>query len=1068
MTLLRKLVASLCALVAGELKFAGDLIQEIFMVARVLLRQSLWRRILCLLPILLCFTTQGGNAPNQSISFNRDIRPILSDKCFYCHGPDVGHRKGKLRLDIREEAVKKEAFVPGKPKESELVRRIFESNPDDVMPPPEANKPLTPAQKELLRRWIAAGAKYEGHWAYEKPVKPTLPAKSNPIDWLVQSRLHAVQLSPSAEADGRTLVRRLYFDLLGLPPKPEEVEAFTRDKSPDAYARLVEKLLTSPHYGERMAMGWLDMVRFADTVGYHSDNQRNIWPYRDYVIRAFNENKPFDVFTREQIAGDLLPQSNQEQKVGSAFNRLLLSTEEGGAQPKDYEARMLTDRVRAVGAVWLGQTIGCAQCHDHKFDPIKSRDFYSMGAFFADIKEPIIGRREDGMFVPKDKSQAAELAKHEAEVNRLENDFNAPHPELRDAFAKWDREQSENAIQDKLWLLLTPTKAESVGGDKLQIKPDHSVLVSGKKKPDTDTYTLLLTNLPVQIQGLRLEALPDDSLPAHGPGRAENGNFVLTRVVAIIQRTNGTSEIIAFASARASFEQTFAAENNSDKRWSAASVIDPQAKGEFTGWAILPEVGKPQQLILDCGHPLSINAGDTLKLELLQNHGHGSHTLGHFRISTTAAASAVRGRFVLSHAKEISDLLNLPVEKRDQAQKDKLWDEFKKLTPELANLRTELAAARKTRSEFEATIPRCLVSIADEKPRTVRILPRGNFLVETGDIVQPAFPGYLRASWQNFDKPHLTRLDLANWLVSDENPLTARVTMNRLWKQFFGVGLAKPLDDFGAQGESPKNQELLDWLACEFRESRWDVKHMVRLLVNSRTYKQTSILSKKARTVDPYNREFSAQGRSRLDAELVRDNALALCGLLVPRIGGPSVKPYQPAGYWENLNFPTREWEHSAGDGLYRRGLYTWWQRSYLHPSLVAFDAPSREECCAERNRSNIPQQALVLLNDPTYVEASRVLAARILLEGGSETEARLRWAWRLALNRVPRRDELATSRSLLTKHLAEYRNDPKLAEALLHVGAAPLTEKCDPAELAAWTSVARLILNLHETITRN
>lgn len=1022
--------------------------------------------VIVLLQAIACGSAQCGPAPGQPISYNRDIRPILSDNCFFCHGPDAKKRKGKLRLDVREVAISREAIVPGKPQESELVRRIFASNPDDLMPPPESNKKLSPAQKELLRRWIAADAKYEGHWAYQKPVKSVTPPMLNPVDFLVQKRLKSLGFSISAQADRRTLARRLYVDLVGLPPKPEEVQAFMRDKTPDASARLVEKLLSSLHFGERMAMGWLDLVRFADTAGYHSDNPRNIWPYRDYVIKAFNENKPFDVFTREQLAGDLLPASGQEQKVGSAFNRLLLSTEEGGAQPKDYEARMLTDRVRAVGAVWLGQTIGCAQCHDHKFDPITSRDFYSMGAFFADIKEPIIGRREDGMFVANE-TQASELVKREAEVTRLESDYNAPHLELREAFTRWDQDQSQAASLDRLWAALSPSQATSAGGDKLQIKPDHSVLVSGKKKPDKDTYTLVLTNLPALVQGLRIAALPDDSLPAHGPGRAEDGNFVLTKITASIQRAAGKNEPILFASARASFEQTLAAEKNLNKLWSAASTIGPDAKDDFSGWAILPEVGKPQQLVLECKQPLNLDGGDTIKLELVQNHG-SNHTLGHFRIAAAFSPEAVRGPFTFPPAKEIADILIVSAEKRDQAQKDKLWEEFKKLTPELAGLRKDLAAARRARTDFEATVPRCLVSSVDEKPRTVRILPRGNFLVETGDQVQPAFPGYLQASWKSFEKPRLTRLDLANWLVSTDNPLTARVTMNRLWKQFFGVGLAKALDDFGAQGEPPKNQELLDWLSCEFMDSGWDMKHMVRLLVNSDTYKQTSTPSKKARALDPFNREFSAQGRWRLDAELVRDNTLAISGLLVPKIGGPSVKPYQPEGYWENLNFPTRVWEPSTGESLYRRGIYTWWQRSYLHPSLLAFDAPSREECVAERNRSNIPQQALALLNDPTYVEASRVFAARIIKEGGSETDDRIRWAWRQALDRAPRRDELATTRTLLTKHLAEYRNDTKAADAVLHVGLAPIPEGCEQAELAAWTSVVRVIFNLHETITRN
>jgi hypothetical protein len=1017
--------------------------------------------------LLTAMSTQAGHGASATVSYNRDIRPLLSDKCFACHGPDAGKRKGQLRLDLREEALKREAFVPGKPDKSELVERIYTTNLEQVMPPTESSKTLTAAEKDMLRRWIAAGAEYEGHWAYEKPVKPATPADTNPVDWLVDKRLREVGLAPSAEADHRTLARRLYFDLIGLPPKPEEAEAFIHDKSPNAYDRLVEKLMASPHYGERMAIGWLDVVRFADTIGYHSDNPRNIWPYRDYVIKAFNDNKRFDVFTREQLAGDLLPESGQEQKVGSALNRLLLTTEEGGAQPKDYEARMLTDRVRAVGTVWLGQTIGCAQCHDHKFDPFTMRDFYSLGAFFADIKEVSVGRREDGMLVP-DNAQAAELAEREAEVKRLEAEYGAPHSDLHAVFAEWQAGLARAVALDRSWMPLQPGSAKAAGGDKLQIKPDHSILVSGEQKPDRDSYTLVLTDVPAQALGLRIEVLPDESLPARGPGRAANGNFVLSRVIASLQRTNGSSVPVRFAAARASFEQTIAAEKHPDKKWSAASVIDPKAQDEVAGWAILPEVGKPHYLILDCGSPLALEDGDTLKVELQQNQGYGSHTLGRFRISATADLEAVRTPPSPPPPKEIVDILNVPVDQREQAQKDKLWEEFKRTTPALAQLRGELDGARKARADFEATIPRCLVSVSDEKPRSVRILPRGNFLIETGDLVRPAFPAVLKASWQPFEKPQLTRRDLAEWLVSPDNPLTARVVMNRLWKQFFGVGLAKPLDDFGAQGEAPRNPELLDWLACEFMDSGWDLKHMVRLLVHSQTYRQTSRLSKKAQALDPYNREFSAQGRWRLEAELVRDNALAISGLLVDKIGGPSVKPYQPEGYWENLNFPTRTWDQSPGDGLYRRGLYTWWQRSYLHPSLVAFDAPSREECCAERTRSNIPQQALALLNDPTYVEASRAFAARILKEGGLNTEARVRWAWQQALDRPPRKDEMSTARTLLTKHLGEYRDDLKSAEAVLRVGAAPLPDHYEPAELAAWTSVARVILNLHETITRN
>ena len=721
---------------------------------------------------LLCFALLvplATAAGDGAVGYNRQIRPILSDKCFLCHGPDQGTRKGKFRLDLAESALEKKAIVPGQPEQSELVKRIFNQDPKEVMPPPETHKSLTVTEKELLRTWIAEGAKYEPHWSYVSPVKPEVPAEVNPVDYLIQQRLNSLALKPSPEADRRTLARRLYFDLVGLPPRPEEVAEFEGDKSPDAYNRLVEKLLSSPHFGERMAIPWLDVVRFADTIGYHSDNPRNIWPYRDYVIRAFNENKRFDNFTREQLAGDLLPESGVEQKLGSAFNRLLLSTEEGGAQPKDYEYRMLTDRVRAVGAVWLGQTFGCAACHDHKFDPIKSKDFYSLGAFFADIKEPIIGQREPGMLLP-DQKQSAELESLEAEVTKLKSKLEEPHSETERPFLEWETGLSDAAAWKKLWIKLT------------------------------------------------------------------------------------------------------------------------------------------------------------------------------------------------------------------------------------------LARAEKAVSDFQATVPHCLVTVSTEERRTVHILPRGDFLKESaGEVVEPALPAYLPGAKMSTKDNRLTRLDLANWVVSRDNPLTARVTVNRFWKQFFGVGLSRMLDDLGTQGEVPPDQALLDWLACEFFDSGWDVKHLVRLLVTSHAYKQISTPSHELRAADPYNREIACQSRWRLDAELVRDTVLSIGGVLNLKIGGPSAKPYQPAGYWENLNFPTRTYEASTGAEQTRRGLYTWWQRSYLHPSMLAFDAPSREECAAERTRSNIPQQALVLLNDPSYVEASRAFGLRILKEGGKETHDRISWAWRQALDRDPR-----------------------------------------------------------------
>ena len=819
----------------------------------------------------------------EPIEFNRDIRPILSDNCFYCHGNDASHRKAKLRLDIREEALKKKAFAPGNAEESELIKRLASQDPEEMMPPPDSHKKLTAEQKELLKRWIAEGAKYQNHWSYETPVKAPTSAPEKAIDELVGRRLATKHLQPGTEADRRTLARRLHADLLGIPPTPEAVDAFVQDKSPAAYAKFVDQLLANPHYGERLAIGWLDVVRFADTIGYHSDTARNVWPYRDYVIRSFNENKPFDQFTLEQVAGDLLPHPTLESKIGSAFNRLLLTTEEGGAQAKDYQQRMLNDRVRAVGAAWMGQTTGCAQCHDHKFDPFSQRDFYSLGAFFADINESIIGRREDGMLLatPEQEKHLAELA---AEIARTKKALDAAAVALAEDITAWEKELAAEA-------------PPAAAAKKTKAK-------AGRKAPDAK---------------LTAQAAP-----------------ILKKLAA--------------------------------KRTAAEKLI-------------------------------------------------------------------IRDYYLSAH-------------------------------PEvLKSERAAVASAQKSYDALGAEIPKCLVTTKAAVARTVRILPRGNWMDESGVEVKAALPHYLPQP--KFEGRTPDRLDLAKWLISRENPLTSRVVMNRLWMQFFGTALSKNPGDLGAQGELPPNQALLDWLAVEFMDSKWDMKHMVRLIVNSEAYRRSSVATPAQTAADPYNRELARQSPYRLDAELVRDNALAIAGLLTPQIGGPSVKPYQPDRYWENLNFPVREYMADKGDSQYRRGLYVWWQRTFLHPSMLAFDAPNREEACTDRTRSNIPQQALVMLNDPTYVEAARAFAVRVLAEKGDDDQ-RITWAWRRALQRAPDQTELQTLRKVVTDRRTAYQKDPAAAAELLKVGLTPPPIGVDPMELAAWSHVTRVLLNLHETLTRD
>jgi hypothetical protein len=805
------------------------------------------------------------------VEFNRDIRPILSNHCFTCHGPDNNNRKAKLRLDVEKSAHQdrgdRRVIVAGKSAASELMKRVTSQDPEERMPPAKVGKELTARQIALLERWIDQGGKYQAHWsllAAQRAALPKLDKKTtakNGIDYFIASRLKQEGLHRAPESDRRTLIRRLSLDLLGLPPAPEEVDTFVHDSAMDAYEKLVDRLLASPHFGERLALYWLDLVRYADTAGYHSDNHRDVGPYRDYVIKAFNDNKPFDQFTIEQLAGDLLPKATLEQKIASGYNRLLQTTEEGGAQAKEYTAKYAADRVRNAGTVWLGLTLGCAECHDHKFDPISTREFYRFAAFFADLKEAAVGRQQQTLLATPE--QLAAMARLDRMMAPLTKTVSTQTPELDAALAKWE-------------------------------------------------------------ESIRKDAKP---------------------------------------------------------------VVVP---------------------------------------------------------------------------KEIAAILAVEAMKRNPKQVEALGKHYRSIAPELKTARDELARLQKQKDDLTKSIPLTLTSTA-VTPRVVRVLQRGNWLDESGEIVEPGVPAALPAL---VAQGQATRLDLARWLVAPENPLTARVFVNRLWMLFYGQGLVKTLDDFGAQGSWPMHPDLLDWLAIEFRESGWDVKHVVKLMVTSATYRQTSKVSEELKLRDPFNQLFSRQARYRLDAEMVRDSALAISGLLSRKIGGASVKPYQPAGYWSYLNFPTREWMNDKGEALYRRGLYTYWCRTFLQPSLLAFDAPTREECTVERTRSNTPQQALVLLNDPTYVEASRVFAERVM-QGAKGTEGRVQLAFHLALGRNPTAAEAKLLTKLFEEHRQEYRDDPKAAAAVLKVGDRAPAPGLPAEEVAAWSSVTRVLLNLHETITR-
>lgn len=1019
--------------------------------------------LLALLPLISAAV--GAPLPDKP-EYNRDIRPILADACFRCHGFDKNKREGDRRLDTRDGAMAANdgirAIVPGNPGESELVKRLLTGDADDVMPPPKEARQLSAQEKEMLQRWIQQGAEYQDHWAYIPPQRSAEASTAHPIDGFIDSRLNQLGIKAEEEADRITLARRLSLDLTGLPPSQKEVAALAADASPEALENYIDRLMASEAYGERMAVWWLDQTRFADTIGYHSDNPMPVSPWRDYVIKAFNTNKPFDRFTVEQVAGDLLPDASTETRVASAYNRLILSTEEGGAQPGQYEAKYLTDRVKSIGTTWLGQTFMCSECHDHKYDPMTTRDFYALGAFFADIEEVAVGRRGDGIPV-MDSVTEANYRELGSRAERLARELAAPNEPWDSAQLEWEKHAvaSLNA-----WKPVQFSGRAAPEGTKLEQGEDGAILaVSGS--PGEGTYTLTASDLRGGVAGFRLEVLPHDSFPARGPGRSGDGNFVLTEFVATVHRAGGAAEKIKFVAAKASHEQSSHGEVSPWKGWPAAALIDDDAKGAKWGWAILPQTGKVNLLTLGVEHPVVINEGDRVVIELRQNHGTGTHGLGHFRISAASAIHAVKSAFT-ALPPDVEAVLRLEPGKRSDAQKAQLRTYFRSVAPECEKWRSELAEAVKQKSALEAAAPRSLVTTSMAQPRTVRVLPRGDWQNTTGDIMLPATPRYLPGAVESTPERRLTRLDLAGWLVSKQNPLTARVFMNRLWKQFYGTGIVKTLEDMGTQCELPTHQPLLDWLACEFMDSGWDVKKMVRLLVTSQAYRRTSVTSPELLSRDPQNRELARGGRWRLDAEFVRDNALAVSGLLVARTGGPSVKPYQPAGYWENLNFPQREWENSSDANQWRRGLYTWWQRSYVHPAMLAFDAPTREECAPDRTRSNIPQQALVLLNDLTFVEAARAFSVRILKEGGEGDGPRLRWAWKQATGREPEAADVELLAGILGRHRAKFTLHPEMAAAALKAGIAPNPEGIEPAEQAAWLSVARVLLNLHETITRS
>ena len=1022
------------------------------------------------LALFCSFIYSSATHATDAVNFNRDIKPILSDKCYACHGPDEGQRQGGggdgLRFDIEANAKSDlggySAIAPGKTEESELVRRILSDDPDEVMPPPEHNKNLSPREIGLLKDWITQGAQWSGHWAYE-PLNSSVERTGNWIDQLVQAELAADGITASAKAKPHILARRVFFDVVGLPPSKEELNLFLDDKSDDAWAKQVDRLLASPHYGERMAIYWLDLVRYADTVGYHGDQDVSVSPFRDYVINAFNSNMRFDQFTREQLAGDLLTEPTQTQLIASGYNKLGMMSAEGGAQPKEYLTKYASDRVRTASTVWLGSTLGCAECHNHKFDPFTQKDFYQFASFFADIKERGLyaGANRDGAWGPTVKVADKELPDLLAEIDgrlaKLQNTYETT--DVQDAFQQWVADLDSG---DTRWTPMVPSNLSALHGAQLDAQTDHSILASGPGH-ETNTYSVTLKDQPETLKGIRIEVLPHESLPQKGPGRAGNGNFVISEVKVHTIDANGERAPVKLVNAQASFEQADG-NNNPYKGWKAVAAIDGDSKGATWGWAVMPQAGKSNSWIAEFESPLKSDSPVTLLVEIDQNHTNPGHTLGCFRISGTTGDVALDPKHQLPA--DVQATFAVAADQRNDEQIAKLMAHYRTISPKLADARSKIEAGKKERTNTENAHTRSSLITQSVAPREMRVLPRGNWMDTSGEVVTPNVPHFLPPISSKQERNN--RLDLANWLTSKNNPLTARVFVNRLWKLFFGTGLSKVLDDIGSQGEYPSHPELLDALAQEFIDSGWNIKHMVRLIVNSQTYQQSSLPRSELADSDPFNRLLARQSRYRLDAELIRDNALAVSGLLVDEIGGRSVKPYQPAGLLRHLNFPRRTYQQDSGTAQYRRGVYTHWQRQFLHPAMKSFDAPAREECTAERPRSNTPLAALVLLNDPSYVEAARVFAEQLLSSDIKTDEARITQAIRQALSRDPNQQEIKILTSLIQQQRKHYQAHPEAAKELIAVGLAPVIDTHDPVETAALLSATRAIMNMHEFITRN
>ena len=1005
------------------------------------------------------------------IDYNFHVKPILSQNCYLCHGPDPGTREAELRLDQAEDAYAERdsfpAIRPGNPEESMLFHRITSKDVEERMPPPEAHKELTPLQIGILTKWIEQGAPFKPHWAFIPPLRPQTPDIDsdwirNDIDAFILASLNRQGLSPSPEASRRVLIRRLSFDLTGLPPTPAEITDFLNDDSETAYETLVDRLLTSPRFGERMALHWLDLARYADTNGYSIDGGRHMWLWRDWVIRAFNDNMPYDRFITEQLAGDLLPDPTESQLIATGFNRNNMNTHEGGTIPEENLTNYVADRVKTTSEAFLGLTMACAQCHDHKFDPLSQHDYYRFFAYFNTASD--IGLDGNSGINSKPFIEARTPLVDESEIKHLKQEIEQLRERQKNdhpAMPAWEEEQRSRLLKrgrDLSFSSLNPLRISTPNrGNTGRALPDSSLLIDeGGWMAAYNVSAELPRQANKPITGLRIIFYPNEVTANRlGHGKRENfeGSFVMTSLT-VSKGTIPSDQVDLYNIVPLSHVTGSTTHPN-------FPTLDALDERPTNGWA--PQAGdhSPQHFTATFSEP--IDAGETPYLTAMLNFGQGDNLIpGHFRLY--AMYGIDDGTNVPA---EIQDILSIPSEERTKDQADRLRVHFYKSARESEPLRHTLENLEERLAVLTEPHSTMIMDVAEE-PRETFVLNRGQY-DQPAEKVSPNTPKILPAV--KADTPP-NRLGLAQWLTDSDHPLTARVSVNRFWQILFGRGIVASAADFGAQGALPTHPELLDWLAVEFVDDDWDVKALLKQMVMSAAYRQQSEASEKTIGQDPENVWLARGPRFRLQAEFIRDAALYTSGLMVNRIGGPSVNPYQPAGLWKEISHygsspaTAQVFVQDHGEKLYRRSMYTYWKRTGPPPAMLTFDAPNREVCTITRESTNTPLQALVMLNDPQFVEANRHLAER-LLTMDKEDDERLATGFEIVLSRRPNRGELRILKDRLAEERAFYEENPDDAETYLAVGESPRNQSFDASEHAAWTAVASMIMNLSEAITR-